>query len=59
MPSSNKLTGADRLSQLFENIVVTNHNDIRSINSTFGAIRRDLEVTAAATAAVKESRKAP
>ncbi|KAM0168461.1 hypothetical protein ACHAPF_010971 [Botrytis cinerea] len=43
MPSSNKLTGADRLSQLFENIVVTNHNDIRSINSTFGAIRRDLE----------------
>lgn len=59
MPSSNKLTGADRLSQLFENIVVANNNDIPSINSTFGAIMRDLEVTAAATAAVKESRKAP
>ncbi|TGO49030.1 hypothetical protein BCON_0223g00190 [Botryotinia convoluta] len=66
MPSSNKLNGTDRLSKLFGNIIVSDSSDVQSMNSIFGAIRRDREVAAAAanppapsTAPIaEESRKA-
>ncbi|KAF7950290.1 hypothetical protein EAE96_007578 [Botrytis aclada] len=54
MPTSNKLTGQDRLSKLFGNIVVTNSNDTQSINSVFGSIRRDQEAAVAAATAPTE-----
>lgn len=48
MPSSNKINGTDRLSMLFGNIIVSDSSSAQSINSIFGAIRRDREVAAAA-----------
>ncbi|TGO69482.1 hypothetical protein BOTNAR_0010g00170 [Botryotinia narcissicola] len=63
MPSSNKLNGTDRLSKLFGNIVVVNNNDVQSMNSVFGAIRRDREAAAVirpvpkATPVAEESKK--
>ncbi|TGO33657.1 hypothetical protein BHYA_0233g00040 [Botrytis hyacinthi] len=50
MSSSNKLNGTDRLSILFGNIVVSDSSSLQSMNSIFGAIRRDREVAAAAAA---------
>ncbi|TGO17076.1 hypothetical protein BTUL_0021g00750 [Botrytis tulipae] len=58
MPSSNKLNGTDRLSNLFGNIVVANNNDVQSMNSVFGAIRRDREAAAAAAAVIQPVPKA-
>ncbi|KAF5870509.1 putative set domain-containing protein 5 protein [Botrytis fragariae] len=64
MSSSNKLNGTDRLSKLFGNIIVSDSSDIQSMNSIFGAIRRDREgATAAAnpsapgTAPIAEERR--
>ncbi|KAF7941893.1 uncharacterized protein EAE97_006730 [Botrytis byssoidea] len=58
MSSSNKLNGTDRLSKLFGNIVVANNNDVQSMNSVFGAIRRDREAAAAAAAVTQPAPKA-
>ncbi|TGO83819.1 hypothetical protein BPOR_0589g00060 [Botrytis porri] len=55
MPTSNKINGIDNLSELFGSIIVTNRNDVSSMNSIFGAIRRDREEAAAAEAATTQS----
>ncbi|KAF7923265.1 hypothetical protein BELL_0033g00020 [Botrytis elliptica] len=59
MPSSNKLNDMDRLSELFGNIIVITTNDVQSMNSVFGAIRRDREAAAADAAETSATQSAP
>lgn len=49
----------DRLSELFGNIIVITTNDVQSMNSVFGAIRRDREAAAAAAAETSATQSAP